>query len=124
MKGPLSCIVSTPDSRTVRFRGQYINVSQIAVMQGLDKSYISRVFRGERDPSLATAKRIAACLGMGVGEFVEALDEHIQALRAADQTIVDEHYKRIEKEDSADMATLRRGGIPAPRLPGQRSKIA
>jgi DNA-binding phage protein len=58
----------------VKLGGKFINLSAISRTQGIDQSYLSRIFARKRDPSLKCARKIAACLGMGLEAFLEALD--------------------------------------------------
>jgi hypothetical protein len=72
--GPNECIEANPSSQTVKLGGKFINLSAISRTQGIDQSYLSRIFARKRDPSLKCARKIAACLGMGLEAFLEALD--------------------------------------------------
>lgn len=54
--------------------GRFINVHQLAQATGMDYTYLYRVFRGERSPSLDYARRIAAALEMETFEFLRSLE--------------------------------------------------
>lgn len=43
-------------------------------MTGLSVATISRIFNGQRQPSLKSTKRIAAALQMGAAEFLKGLE--------------------------------------------------
>lgn len=69
-----SIIVQNPNTQTVKFAGKYINLSEISRNQGIDTSYLSRIFRGERMPTVPYIRKISAALGMEVQQFLDALD--------------------------------------------------
>lgn len=60
--------------------GRFINVHQLALAKGLDYTYLYRVFRGERVPSLDYAKHIAAALEMETFAFLQALQTALSEL--------------------------------------------
>ena len=49
--------------------GEIVSFTEIARATRLDTSYISRIFSGERRPSLRVASRIATYLGMSLDDF-------------------------------------------------------
>jgi transcriptional regulator with XRE-family HTH domain len=73
---PNACLTSKPTPQSVLFCGYFINLSTIALHTHLTVSYISKVFRGDRTPSLKNTKLIAAALNMDLSSFVNALDRH------------------------------------------------
>lgn len=72
--GPTKCIVQNPTTRSAYFNGRFISLTEISrfVRNRVSLSMLSRVFRGERIPSLRSAAIIAEALGMDCGDFVEA----------------------------------------------------
>lgn len=58
----------------ITFAGQQINLHQMAVEENFDYSYLWRVFKGGRMPSVYYAKRIAKCLHLSMDELVAALN--------------------------------------------------
>lgn len=76
-KKPIRCLEAHPTSQSVRFAGMAINLSRIqrAMSPPLDHSYLSRIFAGERTPSTAYARMLAAALGMTLQSFLEELDK-------------------------------------------------
>jgi len=76
---PTRCIVRHPTSQSVWFCGVAINLSQLAESwhPPLDQSYLSRIFAGERIPSLDYMERIATGLGMQL----QALHDELKKLR-------------------------------------------
>jgi transcriptional regulator with XRE-family HTH domain len=114
-------IEKNPTSKTVWFGGKPINERAIARAQALDQSYVSRVFTGDRTPSIKNARKIAAVLGMGLEDFLEELDKHVAAVKKQNREIIEQHLQRITAEDTEDLRTIERGGIPKPRMPGFRA---
>jgi transcriptional regulator with XRE-family HTH domain len=78
MAQPTQCLAPEITPQTVYLAGVPINLAQISREHGLDHSYLSRIFAGKQNPSIKTSRRIAAALGMHVGEFIEALVEKVQ----------------------------------------------
>lgn len=73
---PLRCIERNPTSQHILFSGEYINISYLAQSIGLSHSFVSRVFSGQRQPSLINAKKMAKALGMSVSSFIRGLEIH------------------------------------------------
>lgn len=63
----------------VRERRQQAGASQeeLAVLSGLDRTYISGVERGVRNPSLTALLKIAAGLGLSLSVLLEGLEERV-----------------------------------------------
>ena len=102
-----------PTSKSVLFAGRYISLSGISRNQNIDQSYLSRVFSGERTPSLAHARKLAAVLGMGLEAFLEALDEKIKNL----ERVISRYDARLKREQVEDKAKVRSGRPVLPRTP-------
>ena len=68
-----------PSKATIWFAGKPLNLCAIGRAQNLHNSYLSRVFSGNRYPSVKNARKIAAALGMGLEEFLKTLDGHVEA---------------------------------------------
>lgn len=68
-------VVDNPNSQTVMFAGRFINLSEISRQNHIDVSYLSRIFRGQRTPSLPYIKKISRALDMSIEDFVNALDK-------------------------------------------------
>jgi transcriptional regulator with XRE-family HTH domain len=81
MPGPRAYMMDSPTAQSVSFAGHFINLSEIARVEGLNSSYLSRIFSGERNPTIPLARRLANALKMDIGEFIEEL-EHLQARRS------------------------------------------
>lgn len=73
MAKPTRCLEKNPTPQTVRFSGAWINLSEIAREVGLQPSHLSRIFKGQRTPSLRAARNIAAALGMTLDDLTMAL---------------------------------------------------
>lgn len=110
-----------PNPQTIPFAGKHINLSAIARAQGIDRTYLSRIFAGKRTPSLPHCKKISAVLGMSIDQFLEALEDRAKAVATEEKNILKEHNDRIMREDLEDLAILEKGNIPPPRLPALRA---
>lgn len=106
------------NSRSVFFGGKYINILAIARTQNLDQSFVSQILRGNKAPSIATAIKISAALGMTVDEFIAAIEERKMELNLRAIEIHDKFTERIIREDTEDIRALKSGLPPKPRLPG------
>lgn len=78
---PVLCVVDKPTPQSVMFAGVYINLVQLSLctVPPVDHSYLSRIFKGNRSPTLAFTRRIADALGMDWAAFIEALQQVQQA---------------------------------------------
>ncbi len=119
--GKTGVFEQSPNTQTVKFAGKHINLSAIARAQNLNVSYLSRIFRGERRPSLTYCTAIAAMLGMTLDDFVQGLDERCRAVKAEIEMLTRAHVDRISREDAEDLATLQKGKAPIPRNPATRT---
>ena|SRR3990167_1681109 len=75
---PVGCIRQRVDLRTVYLRGRPINVKEIARVTGVDQGYLSKILNGRRSIqviSVDCAMRIAAALGMGLEDLIDAVRE-------------------------------------------------
>ena len=72
-------LVDKPNPQTIRFAGKFINLSEISRQSGIDSSYLSRIFRGERMPTVPYIRTISGILGMGVQQFLDALDNRTKS---------------------------------------------
>jgi Predicted transcription factor, homolog of eukaryotic MBF1 len=52
-----------------------ISQEQLAAMSGLDRTYVSGLERGKRNPTLATQERIAAALDVRIADLVASAEE-------------------------------------------------
>jgi hypothetical protein len=80
---PESCIAEKITPRTIEFNGVHINLTAMGKMRGMDTSYLSRIFSGERTPSIKHARKIAGCLGLGLEQFLNLLDARVKAINRA-----------------------------------------
>lgn len=72
------CIDPNPNSASVFFCHEFINLSVLSLQTGLGVSFLSLLFSGKRQPSLRTIERVSEALGMGIEEFVKGLRDHTQ----------------------------------------------
>lgn len=80
---PASCLEAKPTAQSVEFGGKMVSVSKIARTQGIDRGYVSRILSGQRVPRIPHAKKIAAALGMGLEEFLAAIEARRKSAHAA-----------------------------------------
>jgi hypothetical protein len=120
MGRPVNCIQFTPRRQDICLREVYINLKAISRSQAIDHSYLSLIFAGKRLPSIAHARSISACLGMGLEDFLEALDERVWKLHYEGKKVIRQYQDRIEAEDAADHAARMAGKPVIPRLPALR----
>ncbi|MHA7868095.1 MAG: helix-turn-helix domain-containing protein [Salipiger thiooxidans] len=75
--------------RVLRQKRQ-MTLDALAAQTDLDKSYISRVERGKKSPSLATLMRLSSALGVSVSELFGGSvgSEDIQVVRAGERVTV------------------------------------
>jgi transcriptional regulator with XRE-family HTH domain len=118
--GKSGVIEQSPNAQTIKFAGKHINLSAIARAQGLDVSYLSRIFRGQRVPSLGHALKIAAILGMTVDDLVSGLQDRAEELKREHAAILQIHDTRIDKEVRKDLSLIKQGRAPIPRMPLQK----
>lgn len=69
------CFEVNPTAQTVYLGTMALNLTGIAVVTGLTQGYLSRIFSGERTPTLPVAKKIAKALNMNLQELVELLEK-------------------------------------------------
>jgi hypothetical protein len=77
-KSTNSCYVLLPTKQTLAFAGRFINLSEISRKQGIDTSYLSRIFNGQRMPTVPYIRKIGNALEMQIQEFLDALDAHLK----------------------------------------------
>ncbi|MEU2612150.1 helix-turn-helix transcriptional regulator [Micromonospora sp. NPDC007271] len=52
-----------------------ISQEQLAALSGLDRTYVSGLERGKRNPTLATQERLAAALDVRIADLVRTAEE-------------------------------------------------
>lgn len=84
MKGvvPTLCLHMRPNVNAIKFGGKYINLTLLADAGDFTHSHLSHIFNGQKNPSVAYARRIAEHLGMSLDGFFAALDDRKAALDA------------------------------------------
>lgn len=121
---PSGCIETKPTRQSIFIGGRYINLNAIARAQGIDHSFLSRIFRGERNCSIEYAYKIASSIGMGLEEFLEARQERIEAIRSHTESQLISYYERIAGEDLIDTEQINKDKPVIPHLPGLRVNTA
>lgn len=122
MGQPIGCLLDRKTtSTTVVLAGRAINLLALSRAQGIDHGYLSRIMRGTRRPSIDMAERIAAGLGMGLEDFLQARRDRIIHLEAELLALRLQHSARVKAEDTEDIRRLRNSEIVPPRNPALRA---
>jgi transcriptional regulator with XRE-family HTH domain len=124
MRTPSACIQKKPAKNTVYLGGKPVNVTAIARAQNMDQSYLSRVLSGSRQPTILTAQKIAAALGVGLEELLDMVSLRKAELAARARKELSAYRSRIAREDASDLTALKQGKPVPPRLPSLRVKSA
>lgn len=66
-----------------RTLGHHIGIGELARRTGLSKTHVSKVFNGQRRPSLRNARKIAIALSITLDELYEHLETLRKPRRAA-----------------------------------------
>jgi len=109
-----------PFRHSVWLRGVCINLSAIARAANMDMSYVCRIFMHGVPPRVPILRKIAAALGMGLEDLLDAIEERRGKLAELRKQALDHYFARIKAEDEADLRALASGRTPLPRLPGTR----
>jgi len=120
MARPVGAIERKPTKQTIWFGGMPINQWELAKAAVADKGHVSRILRGLMMPSLNTAMKLAAVLGLSLDEFMDNFRAAKEARLKEHQRLTDLYYNRIAAEDTEDTRTIKNGGVPAPRNPAYR----
>lgn len=122
---PSGCIQKDPTNSSISLGGVWVNLSAISRSQGIDKSYLSRIFSGERpNPTISYIKKISAALGMSPDELMVALEDRYELIKKRHTEMEILHLTRIIEEDTEDLKQLSKGKPPIPRMPGDRLPAA
>lgn len=73
---------NTKHHPVIRVAGKAVSRSEIARKSGLSRSYLSYVFSGKRQPSLAAAVKIAKALGVTVEQLHKGLPKPVEEKRS------------------------------------------
>jgi transcriptional regulator with XRE-family HTH domain len=122
MRPPSGCLVDKPTTVSVLFAGRYVNTSAIARSSGLNQAYISKILLGSREPTIHIARRVAASLGMGLEDMLEAIEERAKLRKQKNSDILQQHETRLAREDSADLRRAKAGLPVIPRMSGLRQE--
>lgn len=71
---PYEIRVENPNTSSVLFAGQFVNISGMGRLIGVDPSHLSKVFKGKRVPTLQQALLISKTLGLTVEQFCTYLE--------------------------------------------------
>lgn len=122
MAQPTGCIQDKPTTTTVELAGKPINILAISRQTHIDQSYLCRILRGKKAPTLETALKIAGALGMPVEELYIAIRDRKNRIELERAHLGIKYFERVAGEDMEDLDKLRKGKVPQPRLPGTRLK--
>lgn len=78
-----SVIVTHPNTQSVYFGDDPINLSAISRISGIDCSYLSRIFRGQRTPRAIYIRKISQAMDMTMEQFMDALERHLNPTNPA-----------------------------------------
>ena len=119
MAEPISCLIEHPNKQSILFGGVYINLTQLAREQHIDRSYLSRIINGRRDPGQMSVRQVlkfAAALGMSVDDFLDAIYDRANRL-ARDRAQVQVWHDYREAQAKADDTRRAHKGLPpVPRI--------
>lgn len=85
-KVPLSYIERHPTTQSIMLGGRYINLSAISRDLEIDQSYLSKIFSGKRDPTIAHLRKLTAALRVTIDELLEAIEERKSDLARVENT--------------------------------------
>ena len=117
---PLTPFEDQPTKSTISLGGRWLNLSAMARMQHMDRSYLSRILNGRRDPgqmSLKQAMKLAACLGWSVEDLIDAIYERMKAIGRQHAQVALWHDYRMKEIAREERKAIREGRIPPPRIP-------
>lgn len=115
---PTGCVDPNPTTQSVYLRGVAINMHAIHRVCGVDISYLSRIFSGERNPTLPYARRIAGAIGLTLDDFVDAIEERRRDILAMRMRLQQQYLERVAQETDEDNSRVLKGLAPIPRMPG------
>lgn len=85
--GPKRYLAHRVTRQSVKILDRYVNLAELALGEGLDHSYVSRILSGERvNPSLDYLTRIAKGLGMSLDVLLYAIEQRRDELKDRRQT--------------------------------------
>lgn len=105
----------------VLFNGKFLNLYEIAKVQGLTRQYLCMIFNGKRTLRLDIAISVASYLGMRLEEFVQAFDDRLRLINETEERTIKLHLDRLANEDAVDLARIKQGKPPIIRFPGLRA---
>lgn len=68
-RAPQTFIETKPTTQSCWFGGRYVNVTRLANYCRVDRSYLSRVLSGVRQPSVHYSRTVASALKMDLSAF-------------------------------------------------------
>ena len=59
---------------SLRIRGKFVNVSALARTVGVDQAHVFRVLKGQRNPSVPLATKLAKALKISLGTLIDEIE--------------------------------------------------
>lgn len=82
MVGPRAYLEPRPTYRSIKFGGRFVNLKALARDHHFNHSYITRIIKGSRTASVDYCRRVAAALDMPLEDFLQAVDDLRDDIRA------------------------------------------
>lgn len=112
------CVLDKPSINSILLGTKHINVNAICRLQGLDPSYIGKIINGKKIPTIATARKIAGAIGMGLEEFLDALDTRLELIAQHKKDVVSGYVVRVVKERKVNYSRRAAGRPIKQPMPG------
>lgn len=109
--------MTKPAVNSISLGGKFLNLHAISRLTGISRGFVHAVVNGEKTPSTDYAQRIAAAIGMGLEEFLLAIDQRVEQKEARAADILEAYKERRRREKQQDRARVQAGKAPIPRLP-------
>lgn len=77
---PRAYLDENPTHQSIRLGGRFINAKRMALDLNIERTHLTRIFAGERTPSLDLLRRIARAFGMTMEDLLECIEERRQYL--------------------------------------------
>src|SRR3989304_10479081 len=110
-----------PTKQSIFFAGRYINISALHRTTGIHLSTFSYALSGKSRPTMDTARKWAAGLGMSVDALFDAIEAHVASHKDRQKRIVSKYDGRGKHQIQKDMNRVRLGLAPEPIIPLEKS---
>lgn len=96
--------------KSVRFAGEPLNLSAISRDTGISLAHLSRIFSGEREPSVLILRRLLDALSMTAEEFFRA-----RCIKLAEDQEIAQRHSHCAQDFRASRTMAGRTRIPLER---------